>query len=81
MKNIKHKIQVKVRNTIFFVSCLMFLMTSNVWTQELDRSQPPQLGPPPKMELPSIQRLELSNGLKVVMMEYDLDYNWKNILE
>ena len=37
--------------------------------QKADRSQPPQLGPPPSLALPQIQRATLSNGIRVVVME------------
>jgi zinc protease len=37
--------------------------------QQLDRSKPPELGPPPSMKLPPIQHFTLSNGLPVVLME------------
>lgn len=37
--------------------------------QAPDRSKPPELGPPPSLQLPPIQRFTLSNGLRVVMME------------
>lgn len=35
----------------------------------LDRSVPPELGPPPSLNLPPIERFELSNGLDLVIME------------
>ncbi len=37
--------------------------------QPVDRSQRPQVGPPPALELPPIQRFTLSNGLPVLLME------------
>ncbi len=37
--------------------------------QKPDRSKPPELGPPPALQLPRIQRFTLANGLEVVMME------------
>jgi zinc protease len=37
--------------------------------QQPDRSGPPDLGPPPRLHLPAIQQLELSNGLEVLLME------------
>src|SRR4051795_4907585 len=37
--------------------------------QAPDRSQPPQPGPPPPLHLPSIQKLKLSNGLPVWIVE------------
>jgi predicted Zn-dependent peptidase len=38
-------------------------------SQSPDRSAPPKLGPPPSLKLPAIQRFELPNGLKVVLLE------------
>jgi zinc protease len=37
--------------------------------QAPDRSAPPELGPPPVLDLPEIQRFTLSNGLPVLLME------------
>ena len=34
-----------------------------------DRSGPPELGPPPRLDLPDIQRFTLANGLPVLLME------------
>jgi predicted Zn-dependent peptidase len=34
-----------------------------------DRSAPPELGPPPALVLPAIQRAALSNGARVIMLE------------
>lgn len=36
---------------------------------DVDRSAPPTLGPPPSLQLPPIQRFELSNGLDVWLLE------------
>jgi zinc protease len=47
---------------------LMLAATPAV-AQQLDRSGPPDLGPPPRLNLPPIQQLELSNGLDVLLME------------
>src|SRR5688572_9521924 len=38
--------------------------------QTLDRSKPPTLGPPPKVSLPPIVTRELSNGLKLMIVEH-----------
>lgn len=40
-----------------------------VQAQLPDRSKPPQLGTPPSLTLPQIQKLALSNGVPVVVME------------
>jgi zinc protease len=37
--------------------------------QEIDRTKIPELPPPAKLNLPAIQELQLSNGLRVVLME------------
>ena len=37
--------------------------------QAPDRSGPPELGAPPRLQLPPIQQFELSNGLRVMMVE------------
>lgn len=50
------------------LACFAFLAVS-VLAQAPDRSAPPKLGPPPSLKLPAIQRFELPNGLKVVLLE------------
>ncbi len=37
--------------------------------QAPDRSAPPELGPPPSLSLPAIQRLQLANGSPVLLLE------------
>ena len=56
---------------IFGVVMSLFLLTSGavLHAQEVDRSGPPKLGPAPILKLPAIQRLQLANGLPVVLME------------
>jgi zinc protease len=46
-----------------------FLVVSPVYAQHPDRSKPPELGPPPALTLPPIQKSTLSNGIQVVVME------------
>lgn len=48
---------------------LTLLVAETVFTQKPDRSKPPELGAPPSLKLPQIQRLKLSNGMPVVLME------------
>ena len=36
---------------------------------QVDRSRPPELGPPPSFDLPDIRHLSLSNGLAVLLLE------------
>src|SRR6266581_3032424 len=44
-------------------------LTAVVSAQAPDRSKPPQPGPPPALNLPSIQKQKLSNGLPVWIVE------------
>ncbi len=61
MKNLK----------IFFIInfILLSVMFNNSLAQDVNRNEPPKLPPPSKLNLPSIQNFELSNGLKVYLME------------
>ena len=52
------------------VSFAVLLMAASVLSaQAPDRSHPPQPGPPPPLRLPAIQKLKLSNGLPVWIVE------------
>ena len=52
------------------LAVLFLLFSGNVLlAQQVDRSAPPKLGPPPILHLPAIQRFQLANGLPVVLME------------
>jgi predicted Zn-dependent peptidase len=48
---------------------LVLLAASVLNAQAPDRSHPPQPGPPPPLGLPAIQKLKLSNGLPVWIVE------------
>lgn len=48
---------------------LLVLLAVLASAQAPDRSAPPKLGPPPSLKLPAIQRFELPNGMKVVLLE------------
>jgi zinc protease len=55
---------------------LFFLFTFSVLSvtpvclgQTADRSKPPELGPPPSLSLPLIQKVTLSNGIPVIIIE------------
>jgi predicted Zn-dependent peptidase len=48
---------------------LVLALAPAVWGQAPDRSRPPGLGPPPRLDLPDIQRFSLANGLAVLLME------------
>ena len=51
------------------VGTLMVLASSAALAQELDRSKPPELGPPPELRLPEIQQTTLVNGLEISVVE------------
>src|SRR6266550_7093657 len=48
---------------------VVLLAASVLSAQAPDRSHPPQPGPPPPLRLPAIQKLKLSNGLPVWIVE------------
>ena len=54
---------------LFFTILFQILFISISPGQAVDRSEPPQLGPPPTLNLPPIQKFQLANGLPVVLME------------
>lgn len=45
------------------------LATPQCLAQKVDRSKPPELGPPPSLTLPAMQKATLSNGIPVIVME------------
>jgi predicted Zn-dependent peptidase len=55
-----------MRKLIAVVGLLVPLLA---FAQTPDRSRPPAVGRPPSLKLPPIQRLKLSNGLPVLLME------------
>ncbi len=61
----------EIRNSKSLLASLVLLASLAVLAsaQSPDRSAPPPLGPPPALKLPPIQRFELPNGLKVVLLE------------
>ena len=57
---------------IFLFSIKLIVVSAfcfSLYAQSPDRTKPPQLPPPQKLNLPAIQQFSLSNGLKVVLME------------
>ena len=57
---------------IFLFSIKLIVVSAfcfSLYAQTPDRTKPPQLLPPQKLNLPAIQQFSLSNGLKVVLME------------
>ncbi len=63
MKSIRYNVQC----IMLFIFTAIF--ASSAIAQKADRSKVPPLGEPKKLSLPEIQSFELSNGLKVVLME------------
>ena len=53
---------------ILVILLAFFVRTADVAAQP-DRSGPPKLGPPPSLKLPPIRHLELSNGIRVLLLE------------
>ncbi len=53
---------------VLVILLAFFVRTADVAAQP-DRSGPPKLGPPPSLKLPPISHLELSNGIKVLLLE------------
>ncbi|MCX6169655.1 MAG: pitrilysin family protein [Ignavibacteriales bacterium] len=57
---------------IFLLSINLIIISAfcfSLYAQTPDRTKPPQLPAPKKLNLPAIQQFTLSNGLKVVLME------------
>ncbi|MDP3581890.1 MAG: insulinase family protein, partial [Ignavibacteria bacterium] len=52
-----------------FVFAFVVSLLSQTFAQIVDRTKPPMLPAPKSLQLPSIQKFVLSNGLKVVLME------------
>lgn len=63
MKSIRYNVQ------CIMLFIFMLSLASSAFAQKADRSKVPPLGEPKKLSLPEIQSFELSNGLKVVLME------------
>ena len=51
------------------VFAALFVFTATLGAQAPDRTRPPQVGPPPTIHLPTIQKRQLSNGLPVWLVE------------
>jgi zinc protease len=54
---------------VCFITVLTITVLAPALAQKADRTKPPELGPPPSLSLPSIQKATLSNGIPVVVME------------
>lgn len=57
---------------IFFITINLIVVSAfclSIYAQTPDRTKPPLLPSPQKLNLPAIQQFKLSNGLRVVLME------------
>jgi predicted Zn-dependent peptidase len=61
---------VKVLARIATSAIVLVASQSVLGAQTLDRTKPPELGPPPKVSLPPIVTRELPNGLKLMIVEH-----------
>jgi zinc protease len=52
---------------VIFLVLLLLGRTS--YAQQPDRSKPPEIGPPPSLDLPPIQHFKLANGVPVIVVE------------
>jgi len=60
------------RNDIWFCSIFIAFIVSIAplaYAQKPDRTMPPELGAPPSLNLPAIQKAILTNGIPVLVME------------
>lgn len=62
-------IAMTISRTFLPLAFCAILVSTPLRAQTLDRSQPPALGPTPSLKVPPIQKLKLSNGLPVLLME------------
>src|SRR5215212_3783270 len=53
-----------------FLLAIAALTANAAYAQSPDRSKPPALGPAPSLKLPNIQKLKLSNGVNVWIVEH-----------
>ena len=51
------------------VFAALLVLSATLGAQAPDRTRPPQVGPPPAVHLPTIQKRQLSNGLPVWLVE------------
>jgi predicted Zn-dependent peptidase len=60
----------RVRISDVVLAVLIAAIAATASAQNPDRSKPPQIGPAPSLKLPAIQKLKLSNGLPVWLVEH-----------
>jgi zinc protease len=58
-----------IRSAAAYSAVALFCSLSSISAQTLDRSKPPELGPPPTVSLPPIVTRQLPNGLKLMIVE------------
>jgi len=59
----------KKLNMVLINICIALLLFNTLTAQTIDRTKPPVLPEPKSLKLPEIEQFQLSNGLKVVLME------------
>lgn len=65
----KHRKSVPLSRALTCGVAALVMLATHAVAQVPDRSGPPELGPPPSLDLPPLQELTLSNGLRVMLME------------
>ena len=58
-----------MRNRLALLAAILGLSTARLAQQAPDRTRPPQIGPPPTVQLPTIQKRQLANGVPVWLVE------------
>ena len=58
-----------VQLLVLWITLALCSVSTLLFAQKVDRTNPPKLGPAPSLQLPPIQHLTLSNGLGVVLLE------------
>jgi zinc protease len=59
-----------MKTTFIKIVCfLVAFLSITITAQKVDRTKPPQLPPPQELKVAPVQKFELSNGLKVYLME------------
>lgn len=58
-----------MKNKLYISLIVLLFVSSSLFSQTVDRTEPPQLPEPPKLNLPKAEKFELSNGLKVTFIE------------
>ncbi len=67
MNEMNQSLKIMKKNTALLLILLFLYPLLNA--QEIDRSQPPQAGPAPRINLGEVEHFTLDNGLKVIVVE------------